>query len=289
MAATAKKTLREVQHIVACLAPKPDVSATIRKLPPKAPPMASTPSVPVQPEPPASLFAAAPRSEQARPRVEQLSEARHKVQLTVSSETREKLERARDLMKHRNPSGDLEVVFDRAMDALLEKLEKERLAKTSRPQKAVLPSKPGNIPAAARREVFARDGEQCTYVDRRVVVAAVSRSSSSTTRSRVHVAVRTTRRTCASCAGRTTASPPSLRLERVTWRRVSRKRARPRPSATAMQPMTAHRAATARPASRPLPRRRPRSNTRKPARRSHPTATTRKPETPRSSQAKREA
>ena len=168
MAATAKKTLREVQHIVACLAPKPDVSASIRKLPQKAPPMASAPSAPsapVQSESPGSLFATAPRSEHARPRVEQLSEVRHKVQLTVSSETREKLERARDLMKHRNPSGDLEVVFDRAMDALLEKLEKQRHGKTSRPQKTVRPSKPGNIPAAARREVFARDGEQCTHVD----------------------------------------------------------------------------------------------------------------------------
>ena len=88
-----------------------------------------------------------------------------KVQLTVSSETREKLERARDLMKHRNPTGDLEVVFDRAIDALLEKLEKERLAKTARPQKKVRPSKEGDVPAAVRREVFARDGEQCTYVD----------------------------------------------------------------------------------------------------------------------------
>ena len=127
--------------------------------------MASVPSTPVQPEPAAGLSAAAPRTEHARPQVEQLSEARHKVQLTVSSETRAKLERARDLMKHRNPSGDLEVVFDRAMDALLAKLEKERLAKTSRPQKTVRPSKSGNIPAAARREVFARDGEQCAHVD----------------------------------------------------------------------------------------------------------------------------
>ena len=171
MAATAKKTLREVQHIVACLAPKPDVAATIRKLPEAAPPSVSAPSAPsalrvsVQPDPPGSLFAATPRRESSRPRVEQLSQARHKVQLTVSSETREKLERARDLMKHRNPSGDLEVVFDRAVDALLEKLEKERHAKTARPQKVKRPSKSGSVPAAVRREVFARDGEQCTYVD----------------------------------------------------------------------------------------------------------------------------
>ena len=160
MAATAKKTLAEVEHIVACLAPKPDVTASIRKLPQR-----STASAPVPPEPPGNLFATPPRGETARPRVAQLSEARHKVQLTVSSETRAKLERARDLMKHRNPSGGLEVVLDRAMDALLEKLEKERLAKTPRPQKTVRPSKPGHVPAAVRREVFARDGEQCAHVD----------------------------------------------------------------------------------------------------------------------------
>lgn len=97
--------------------------------------------------------------------MQQLSEARHKVQLTVSSETRAKIERAQALMKHRNPSGDLEVVFDRAMDALIEKLEKERFAKTSRPQRKTRPSKAGAIPAETVREVFARDGEACTHVD----------------------------------------------------------------------------------------------------------------------------
>lgn len=87
------------------------------------------------------------------------------MQVTVSSETRAKLERARDLMKHRNPSGDLEVLLDRALDALLEKLEKERLGKTSRPPTTTRASKPGHIPAAVRRSVFERDGEQCSYVD----------------------------------------------------------------------------------------------------------------------------
>jgi hypothetical protein len=181
MVATAKKTMREVEHIIACRAPKPDVEPSIRKLPERSLPVARTPMLP---DPPGALFAGtppvapsaiappaiappaiAPRTESTRPRLEQLSQARHKLQLTVSSETRAKVERARDLMKHRNPSGDLEVMFDRALDALLEKLEKERLGKTSRPQKTVRPSKPGRVPAAARREVFERDGEQCTHVD----------------------------------------------------------------------------------------------------------------------------
>jgi hypothetical protein len=86
------------------------------------------------------------------------------LQLTVSAAVREKLERATDLMRHRNPNGDLAVVVERALDALLEQLEKERLAKTSRPRRAARASV-GRVSAAARREVFARDGEQCTYVD----------------------------------------------------------------------------------------------------------------------------
>jgi hypothetical protein len=199
MAATAKKTLREVEHIVACRSPRPDAQGSIRKMPERQAPAALTsPAVPVAPvaatvvgrmapvDGAPSLFdvTAAPvagsepmganvvapspvtvaRAMAARPRVEQLSESRHKVQLTVSTTTRAKIERARDLMKHRNPTGDLEILFDRAMDALLEQLEKERLGKTARPQSKPRPSQPGHISQATRREVFERDGERCTFV-----------------------------------------------------------------------------------------------------------------------------
>lgn len=190
MAATARKTLREIEQVLACRFPKPDVEPSIRKLPEKpqvsgpreertvglfasattpaqVPPMQTPPPVAVQPfvaaTPTPPVPVSATRS--ARPRMEQLSEARHKVQLTVSSETRAKVERARDLMKHRNPTGDLEVIFDRAMDALVEKLEKERLGKTDRPQAKPRPCKPDHVATATRREVFERDGEQCTFVD----------------------------------------------------------------------------------------------------------------------------
>ncbi|MBS2015202.1 MAG: HNH endonuclease [Deltaproteobacteria bacterium] len=176
-ARVARKTLREVEHVVACLAPKPDVPPSIRKLPeravvpaaskapaaPAAP--ASAPVVPSgRPTPPVAAESFAREVPVSRGRLEQLSEERHKVQLTVGAETRAKIERARALMKHRNPSGDLEVIFDRAMDALLEKLEKERLAKTERPQSRPRPSQPGHVPAEVRREVFARDEERCTFV-----------------------------------------------------------------------------------------------------------------------------
>jgi hypothetical protein len=152
--AAARKTKREVEELIARRAPRPDAPSKIRKLP----------TLLVRSE--AGIPATSSATPRPSARIEPLSESRHKVQLTVSTEVRAKLERARDMMRHRNPSGDLAVVIEQALDAFLDKLEKERLAKASRPRRtSPRPSKKGHITAAVRREVFARDGEQCTYVD----------------------------------------------------------------------------------------------------------------------------
>jgi hypothetical protein len=155
--AASGKTKREVEELLARRAPRPDVRPTIRKLPSPSAPAASMTSL--------SLPAAAPQAPAAPARIEPLSAARYKLQMTASVELRDKLERARDLMRHRNPNGDLAVVVERALDALLEKLEKERLGKTTQPGRTARPAKPGRISRAVRREVFERDGEQCTFVD----------------------------------------------------------------------------------------------------------------------------
>jgi hypothetical protein len=68
-------------------------------------------------------------------------------------------------MSHTNPSGDLAVVLERAVDMLIADLEKKKLGKVARPPKPRRPSKWGYIPREVRREVHARDGGQCTFVD----------------------------------------------------------------------------------------------------------------------------
>jgi len=103
-------------------------------------------------------------------RIQPLSESRFKVELTVSAELKNKLEFARDLMSHANPSRDLAVVVERAVDLLLERLEKQRAGKARRPraapseQQVEQRSKPGRITRETRRKVFERDGLQCSYV-----------------------------------------------------------------------------------------------------------------------------
>jgi hypothetical protein len=101
-------------------------------------------------------------------RVEVLAPERYLLKVTLAEEAKRKLDRARDLMRHAVPDGDVAVLLERALDALIEKAEKRKFGKLSRPRKARAESTPTttlvkNPPAALRREVSARDEECCSY------------------------------------------------------------------------------------------------------------------------------
>ncbi len=126
--------------------PRPDVDSTIRKLPsPRlrvvTPAFALPPPLPQNtnsvrgagkepPSPPRLASPAAPSH-----RVEPLSADRYRIQLNASAELKQKLERAADLLSHANPSGDLSLVIERALDLLIERVEKERFAQTKLPRR----------------------------------------------------------------------------------------------------------------------------------------------------------
>jgi hypothetical protein len=67
-------------------------------------------------------------------------------------------------LSHSNPSGDLAALVERAVDLLLRDLEKKRLGKADRPRRPGS-TKRAAVTRAVRREVFARDGLQCTFRD----------------------------------------------------------------------------------------------------------------------------
>jgi 5-methylcytosine-specific restriction endonuclease McrA len=147
------KTKLEVKELIAELAPKADVLPSVTPvgvcqrtlIPEVAPRESAEPITPRSPEP--------------------LSVDRYHVSFTASTAFRDKLERARSLLRHRVPDGNLEAVFERAMDALIAKLEKEVAAKTERPRRVTkAPKDPGTVSRTARREVMARDGKQCAFV-----------------------------------------------------------------------------------------------------------------------------
>ncbi len=91
---------------------------------------------------------------------------RFALHLTLSQATHDKLRHAQALLGHQVPSGEIAEVLDRALDALIAKLERGKFAATSRPRprQRCSSANPRHIPAAVKRAVWQRDGGQCTFI-----------------------------------------------------------------------------------------------------------------------------
>jgi hypothetical protein len=69
------------------------------------------------------------------------------------------------LLRHQVPSGDVAEIVDRALTLLVAELRKARHAAVSRPRTHRDRSRKGRyVPAAVKREVWARDGARCAFV-----------------------------------------------------------------------------------------------------------------------------
>jgi hypothetical protein len=153
------KTKRELEALLGARFPKSDAPSRIRKLPPPRAPQWDAGHVQTPPLSPL------PASKPVKP-VEPLCAARYKIQFTADAGLKEKLERAQNLLSHSNPSGDLAVLVERAVDLLLAILEKKKLGKTDRPRRAASQAKrAAAVTRSVRRAVFARDGMQCSFQD----------------------------------------------------------------------------------------------------------------------------
>ena len=92
-----------------------------------------------------------------------MAPSRYKIQFTASVELKDKIERLQALM----PDGDLAAIIEEAVTEKLDRLESSRFGKTKAPRKSLeeTDTTPSSryIPAAVRRAVSERDGNQCTY------------------------------------------------------------------------------------------------------------------------------
>jgi len=104
------KTKRQILELLIRRFPKADVSSSLRKLPIAACALPAGPTGSLEP----------------------LSADKYCLQLMTSSTLKAKLERARDLMRHGNPRGDLAVVVERAVDLLLDNLHARRFGQLKR-------------------------------------------------------------------------------------------------------------------------------------------------------------
>jgi hypothetical protein len=107
--------------------------------------------------------------------------ARYRVQFTIGKEAHDTLRRLQDLLRREIPDGDAGVIVERALNLLLEKVEKAKFAATSKPRRAIrrgtdtarLPNEARtpapnsrDIPNAVQRGAWRRDGGQCRFVSK---------------------------------------------------------------------------------------------------------------------------
>ena len=169
LAQAAGKSKRQIEELVARLAPLPAVPDLIRKLPERPTSAPARPALTL-----AAPSAPLPRREEHRPIIAPLTEETFKIQFTGTRSLRDKLREAQDLLRHRVPDGDLATVIERAVDLLIEEVKKGRFAagrkarqkpKESREDAAESSSR--HIPDAIKRAVFERDEGRCTFADER--------------------------------------------------------------------------------------------------------------------------
>ena len=186
------KGKREIELLVAALAPKPDVPSRMRKLPEaqpvpadvtevqaqaastlveasQAPLLAAPPSIDSVTKNRAPFTLEAPRQ---RASSAPLSPGRYKVEFTAAEAMHSKLEQLKNLLRHQVPNGDLAIILEQAVDLLLDKTMRRRFAQTRVPKtRSAIKRRAGSrkirsryIPRAVVREVHARDGGRCTFV-----------------------------------------------------------------------------------------------------------------------------
>ncbi len=183
------RSKRQIEELIAEVAPRADVPALMRRLPDRrtlsAAPLTAVPTpVPVTPAPTLSGMGRpvtpCPVHQHLPPPVvrlldpgpavlEPLAPGRYKVQFTASAGLHQKLERLRALMRSQVPDGDLGAIIEAAVTEKLGRLEARRFAATSRPRKSLSTTGTSptsrHIPAAVRRAVRERDANRCGYVD----------------------------------------------------------------------------------------------------------------------------
>ena len=177
------KTIREIEKLVAHLAPRPDIPSRLRALPERSGSSTGAPLVPAtspapatsppyspttsttttRVEPPRSPAPPAPRR---APDPEPLAAGRYKLQVTIDEATHQKLEELQDLLAHKIPNGDPAAIICRALDTLLTEVRKTKLGAADKPRTRKLHTNPLSraIPAAFKREVWARDQGRCSFV-----------------------------------------------------------------------------------------------------------------------------
>ena len=177
------RSMREIEELIAEIAPKADVAALVRAVPMRAAGLSGQGLLRnvVGEGSKQGTFGEAERAKGSarcedkgvvagrKPRglATPLSPRRYKLQVTIGQEARDKLAELQNLLSHQIPDGDPAAVVERALDVLLSETKKKRVALTDKPRarRKKGGERTRGIPAQVRREVFRRDEGRCAFMD----------------------------------------------------------------------------------------------------------------------------
>src|SRR5260221_3156296 len=188
LARASGRSRREIEALIAELAPRPDVPSSVRKLPTvtPAPKLMCTATSPLRraeaatlasPEPVPPVSSPPPRLTSRRPIIETTSPERYRVQFTIGKESHDRLRRLQALLRREIPGGDPGAIVDRALALLLQKLENAKIGSAAKPRPR--PIRPGadrqlrtpivpsrDTPRDVQRGAWRRDGGRCAFVSK---------------------------------------------------------------------------------------------------------------------------
>jgi hypothetical protein len=161
------KSTREVQKMLACAQPQPDIPASVRALPVSGLKAAQAAEAVSIVSPGTDAQSVSPRTA-----VAQLSPRRYLLRVTIGEDTHDKFQRVRDLLRHSVPDGDPAAILDRALTVLLREAERTKIGACDRPRPVTTATRRSappleratrHIPAAVKREVWKRDAGRCAF------------------------------------------------------------------------------------------------------------------------------
>jgi hypothetical protein len=164
LAAAEHMTCGEIKLLVAERFPQPDLPTRVQAL---SPPGAQSELVskPVGVTTAGHELVSKPVEIQGpHPKLDALAPGRFALQATISQRAHDKLRYAQALLGHAVPSGDLAEVLERAFDALVTQIEKQKLGVGSRLRPGRASTNPRYIPPDVRRQVWERDGARCAFI-----------------------------------------------------------------------------------------------------------------------------
>ncbi|MFA4875079.1 MAG: HNH endonuclease signature motif containing protein [bacterium] len=169
------KSKREVERIRAEYAPKPDVPDMVRNLPNAT---CAGASCVCDAKPASERSENIPCQDLASPArrdvVAPLTVQRVKFQFTGSDELRSKIDRARELLRHKYPNAKLEDIIDEALDALLakkdpeKKIERKLIKSSSRQNSSKSRNSHNGFPLTSRGNDDIHRGANTRYIPQHV-------------------------------------------------------------------------------------------------------------------------